>query len=186
LLDSPLTLFWMVLMAIGFVLLTDTHSRWYRGIAGPLHALTHIAAAFAVAFGVITLVLALTTPAWVRLFSVGGYIFVPDLRLVLAALGIGLGGFVVGSFIMGLYLLLSLNVFGRHWNEAFSALAIPDWKHFLRLHIARNGDLTIYPIGISRVPRHWKKGEAEPELVPDDSAATEPALIEAPIILKAP
>jgi hypothetical protein len=87
---------------------------------------------------------------------------------------------------MGLYLLISLNVFGRHWNEAFSALAIPDWKHFLRLHIAANGDLTIYPIGISRVPRRWKKGDAGPELIPDDSSATEPALIEAPIILRAP
>ena len=187
LLGSPLTLFWVVLMAVGFVLLTDTHSRMYRAIAGPIHALFHIAVAFAVTLGMITLVLAWTTPAWVRLLSIGGYVFgALDGRLVLASLGIGVGGFVVGSFIMGLYLLVSLNLFGRHWNEAFSALAIPDWKHFLRLHIAENGDLTIYPIGIQRVPRRWGPGNAGPELVPHPSESVYPVLLEAPITLHAP
>ena len=33
------------------------------------------------------------------------------------------GGWVVGSFMMGLYLLVSLNVFGRHSEEAFSGAA---------------------------------------------------------------
>ena len=186
LLGSPLTLFWVVLMAVSFVLLTDTHSRLYRAIAGPIHALFHIAAAFAVAWGTITLVLAWTTPAWVRPLSIGGYVFALDGRLVLASLGIGVGGFVVGSFIMGLYLLVSLNLFGRHWNEAFSALAIPDWKHFLRLHIAENGDLTIYPIGIQRVPRRWEPGEAGPEFVSHPSEPVDPVLLEAPITLHAP
>lgn len=185
LLGSPLTLFWVALMAVGFVLLTDTHSRLYRAIAGPVHALFHIAAAFAVALGTITLVLAWTTPAWVGDLSIGGYVFALDGRLVLASLGIGVGGFVVGSYIMGLYLLVSLKLFGRHWNEAFSALAIPDWKHFLRLHIAENGDLTIYPVGIERVPRCWKPGDGSPELVPPTSEPVDLVLLEAPITLHA-
>jgi hypothetical protein len=87
---------------------------------------------------------------------------------------------------MGIYLLLSLNFFGRHGNEAFSSLAVEDWKNFLRLHINENGDLTIYPIGIRRVPRKWKcrtEGTG-PELVSDDPRATAPELIEMPIVLK--
>jgi hypothetical protein len=100
-----------------------------------------------------------------------------------------IGGFVFGPLIMGSYLLLSLNVFGRHGNEAFSSLALQDWKNFLRLHINENGDLTIYPIGIRRVPRKWKPrtNESGPEWVPDpeDSKATEPELIEAPIVMQA-
>ncbi len=40
---------------------------------------------------------------------------------------------------MGLYLLLSLNLFGRHGNEAFSSLGVEDWKNFLRLHINEKG-----------------------------------------------
>jgi hypothetical protein len=97
-----------------------------------------------------------------------------------------LGGFVFGALIMGAYLLLSLNVFGRHGNEAFSSLSIQDWKNFLRLHINENGDLTIYPIGIKRVPRKWTKGRGAPgpALEPDDPAATKPELIEAPIVMK--
>jgi hypothetical protein len=83
----------------------------------------HIAAAFVVACSAITLVLAFTTPVRVRLFSVGN-VFASDLRLVLASPGIALGGFVMGSFIIGLCLLVSLDVFGRHSNEAFSTLAI--------------------------------------------------------------
>ena len=54
---------------------------------------------------------------------------------------------------MGLYLFISLHFFGRHDNEAFSALKIEDYKSFLRLHIDKNGELTIYPIKIEKVPR---------------------------------
>jgi hypothetical protein len=37
--------------------------------------------------------------------------------------------------VLGLYLTLSVNVVGAHWNEAFSALRIPSYKNFVRLHI---------------------------------------------------
>ena len=96
-------------------------------------------------------------------------------------------GFVVGSFVMGLYLVLSLNFWGRHGNEAFSSLGIEDYKNFLRLHINEDGDLTIYPIGIRRVPRKWKAREkgVGPELVSNDPKATDPELIELPIVMKA-
>jgi hypothetical protein len=64
-----------------------------------------------------------------------------------------LGGWVVSSFIMGLYLYVSLNIFRRHSTEAFSSLRIKDWKNFLRLHIAADGKLTIYAIGLRKVGR---------------------------------
>ena len=78
------------------------------------------------------------------------------------------GGWIVGSTVMGLYLLVSLNVFGRHGEEAFAALKIEDFKNFLRLHIARDGSLTIYPVKLERVPRRWRDravGEATPSRV---------------------
>ena len=31
--------------------------------------------------------------------------------------------------------MLSLNIFGRHGNEAFSTIAFEDWKNCLRLYI---------------------------------------------------
>ena len=88
---------------------------------------------------------------------------------------------------MGLYLLLSLNVFGAHPNEAFSSLAIPDWKNFIRLHIDKEGHLRLYPVGLRRVPRSWKPGETARDSAwvadPKDRRATPPALIEPPIVL---
>ncbi|HEX5633036.1 MAG TPA: hypothetical protein VFX50_07400, partial [Gemmatimonadales bacterium] len=88
--------------------------------------------------------------------------FVAEAALVFA------GGWVAGSLIMGLYLLVSLNVFGRHSEEAFSSLRIQDYKHFLRLHVGPDGTLTIHPLKVERVPRRWRDrtpGEASPSRV---------------------
>jgi hypothetical protein len=86
---------------------------------------------------------------------------------------------------VGLYLLVSLNVFGRHGEQAFAALKIEDFKNFLRLHIAPDGALTIYPIKIERVPRRWRDratGDTTPSrVVPDEPLR--PALIEPPIVV---
>jgi hypothetical protein len=105
-----------------------------------------------------------------------------------AALSIALLGFVVGLFIMAFYLWFSLNVLGRHSNEAFSSLQIEDWKNFLRIRLDSQGALTIYPIGIDRVPRAWRvAGEDEQTcslFVPDlekDRKFTEPKLIDGPL-----
>jgi hypothetical protein len=174
---------------VGFLFFTDTHSLRYRIIMGGVHALAHVLAAFTMALLCVAFVASISTPDSWRLPIPwgGGYRFDIDARMLLASLMILIGGYVLGPFIMGLYLLVSMNVFGRHSNEAFSSLAIPDWKNFLRLHIDKTGDLTIYPIGIKRVPRRWEPRGADetgPELVSKDRRATKPALIEPPIVMK--
>lgn len=79
-----------------------------------------------------------------------------------------------------MYLFISLHIFGRHDNEAFSALKIEDYKNFLRMHIDTNGNLTIYPIKIEKVPRKWNEVTGEGGKVshytPD--GGTSPELIE--------
>ena len=73
--------------------------------------------------------------------------------LALAAVsGLLVTGFLAGGVLMGVYLLVSLNVLGRHANEAFSALRVEDYKNFLRLHIRPDGKLEVYPVGIDKVP----------------------------------
>lgn len=185
-LSSPATMFCVVLTILGFFFFTDTHSRFHRFVMGGLHALAHIAAAFAIAMLVLLAVSRLMSAEWVVPFSLGVYHFVFDPRMVVAAVLIMAGGFLVGPLVMGLYLLVSLNYFGRHSNEAFSSLAVEDWKHFIRMHIDEQGDLTIYPVGLRRVPRDWetRAGDTGPEVVPKDPDASEPELIEPPIVLK--
>jgi hypothetical protein len=187
--NSPATLFFVTLTVLGFLFFTDTHSLRYRIIMGGMHALAHVLAAFTMALLCVSVVASISTPDSWRLSIPwgGGYQFGFDTRKLLASSMILIGGYVVGSFLMGLYLLISMNVFGRHSNEAFSSLAIQDWKSFLRLHIDQHGNLTIYPIGIKRVPRRWeprREGETGPELVSKDRRATAPELIEPPIVLK--
>jgi hypothetical protein len=92
-------------------------------------------------------------------------------------------GWVVGSAIVGVYLLISVNVFGRHSEEAFSGLKIEDFKHFLRLHVGPDGHLTIWPVKIERVPRRWRDRRANDttpsRVVPDEPLV--PELIEPPV-----
>ncbi|EER09846.1 hypothetical protein Pmar_PMAR018488 [Perkinsus marinus ATCC 50983] len=63
----------------------------------------------------------------------------------------------IASFILGCYLLVSLNVLGQHWTEAFSSLKIRDYKNFVRMHISPiTGDLQCFVIGVDHVPTHWE------------------------------
>jgi hypothetical protein len=187
---NSLSMFLVAATVFGFVFFTDTHSTAYRVIMGGLHGVVHVVAAFFIAIGAGYLTSWVSSPDWVLHvpWFGDGLNFPIDMRLPFAAVLVLLGGFVIGSFIMGAYLLLSLNLFGRHGNEAFSSLSIEDWKNFIRLHIDEQGTLTIYPVGIRRVPRKWKEhnGETGPKLVPDpaDGRATEAELIELPIVMK--
>ena len=152
---------------------TDTHSKWYRWIAGTLHGFAHVLCVFLIGW--------FATYVSVRWF---GLKFARPPQLLSAAVIIFILGWIVGSIVMGVYLVVSLNIFRRHANEAFSALASPDWKNFLRLRIDSNGGLTIFPIGIRRVARKWKRSNsAGAAYAPDDPRATPPELIEQPIKL---
>ena len=163
-----------LLLVLGFIFFTDTHHRWYKRLAGAAHGLAHCGA------------------AWVLLHlgrTLADALFIQNPILTEAVNGAFMfaTGALTGSMIMGLYLLISLNVFGRHSNEAFSSLRIEDFRNFLRLHIDRDGVLKIIPIGIHRVPRQWKPTPGatayDPQLEPDDSRATAPHLIEPPITI---
>ena len=164
-----------LILILGFILFTDTHSVWYKRIAGSAHGLAHAASAWALLMPIRALAVSLgiTHPLAAEAFSSS---------LMFAA------GALIGPFLMGVYLLISLNVFGRHSNEAFSSLRIEDYKNFLRLHIAKDGSLNIFPIGIERVPRRWKPTEStspyDPQLEPDDPVATPPHLIEPPVVVE--
>ena len=98
--------------------------------------------------------------------------------MVLVWLG-GIGG-VVG---MTAY-LWATGFLGLHGTEGYAPLHHQDLKHVLRLHIQADGTLTLYPIAVDRVGRHWS---LQPDAAPDapwfaaDGSQPEAHLIEAPI-----
>ena len=166
-LRAPTALSWIGLFVALVILFTDTHSVRYRVVGGGLHAFAHLAAVFLVGWAAAWLVHRGQLPLALELLATGALVVV-------------LGG-LAGLLILAGYLVVSLNCFGRHDNEAFSSLAIPDWKNFLRLHIDHRGALRIFPIGIDRVPRTWARTSADSPLEPCDPRATPPRLIEDPI-----
>jgi len=86
--------------------------------------------------------------------------------------GASLAAALTSATIFGSYLWVQLNGFNRHWNEAFSSLAIADYKCFLKLRIDAAGDLRIYPVGLTHVPA----GGGTPQTL-------KPHLIEQPIVI---
>lgn len=77
------------------------------------------------------------------------------LRFGIALLTAALGSFLT-MLVFGLYLLLALNhsALRLHANGAFASLRIRDYKNFLRIRLDASG-LSVYPIGIRKVPTLW-------------------------------
>ena len=134
---SPAVIGWLAIMLAGFVASTDTSVRWYRWVGGLTHGSVHIAAS-------------LTIPC-LLMVAFAENIAHDALWLLPALLASVALGALAGAVIMGLYLLGSLLIFGRHRNEAFSALRIEGYKNFLRLKMTAKG-IDFIAFGIRRVP----------------------------------
>jgi hypothetical protein len=132
----------------GYYYLADFRDLLPRLTAGVLHALVQ------------SLTLVIVTCAIARTVTSSS-----DLLLIVL---VGLVGGLLSATLLGLYFWFCLWRFGKHSNEAFSSLRIQDYKSFLRLQIKPNGDLTVYPIGIDRIPQ-------------DGSATLKPRLVDGPI-----
>jgi hypothetical protein len=94
---------------------------------------------------------------------------------------------LLATQLLALYLLIA-SMFNVNVNELFAGQGIEDAKSFLRLHIAADGTLTVYPIGVRTVCRRWV---ADPQGAPDSSwlRPQDPLvahLIEAPITVDGP
>ncbi|MDO3701578.1 metallophosphoesterase [Micromonospora sp. C28SCA-DRY-2] len=109
------------------------------------------------------------------------------LPVVAAAVLYGPVSGLVASQLVAAYLLVA-GAFGVNVNELFAGQGIEDAKAFLRLRIDPDGTLTIYPIAVDRVARHW---QVNPDPSPTASWLTAkdpltPRLAEPPITLPNP
>jgi Calcineurin-like phosphoesterase len=164
---SPIGVAIYIVIFSGFIIFTNTRSTTFRWIAGTLHGLTHVLAGFLVFWGASYLCMSVLgfTPK-----AIDQYLF-EAVIIVLAA-------WIIGSFILGTYLLIALNFFQQHATEAFSSLRIQDWKGFVRMQLRPDGQLNVFFVGIRRVPRHWiaATGTTGPRWISSDSRASQPAL----------
>ncbi|MDD7835831.1 hypothetical protein [Paenarthrobacter sp. AB444] len=92
----------------------------------------------------------------------------PDSLVVLLALAlVYVGGWVLGSEAFALFILSTPSGEVSTWK--MSGQAIEDHKGFLRLHLAADGSLTVYPLAVDNICRDWRleRNDDGARLVPE-------------------
>ncbi len=167
LLRSPLAVVLCALLTVVLIDFTKARSR-SRGLAvGGTHAAAQLA-----------LVVAGVWTAARLLSSVGE----PWFAFGLAAVVTVAGG-LAATLVLAAYLWLADHA-GCNSNELFSAMAIADYKNFLRLHLGADGALTVYPVGVDRTCRDWRLrqgGEPGDPWFEPAGEPPRPRLIEQPV-----
>ncbi|MDX6259455.1 MAG: hypothetical protein QOH84_1143, partial [Kribbellaceae bacterium] len=117
------------------------------GVAGFLHSLAHLA--LMLAWAAVLFRLSESAADWITML----------VTLVVTPVIVGF----VDAELVAAYLLIA-GRFGFNVTELFAGQSIEDYKGFLRLHINRAGDLTIYPLKIPKVCHTWKAApDADPQ-----------------------
>ena len=164
----------LVLAGLAFVKVEPPKKGWARFTAGFLHALGHFALSVAWAAFVRTLyhdVLPDRAADWLVLLIV----------VVVTPSFIGF----LDAEIVALYLWIASR-WRINYNEVFAGQSLEDHKGFLRLHIDRNGTLTVYPVKLPEVCRDWRAnpGGAPTDPWLDPNQTLVPELIEDPISIR--
>jgi hypothetical protein len=83
-----------------------------------------------------------------------------------------------------LYLLIASR-FKVNLNELFAGQGIQGYKGFLRMHVALDGSLTIYPIGLDSAGKQWRANPAAPDHAPwiEPKKPLKVKFIEEPIVI---
>ncbi len=179
LLGSPGLSIFIALIFFGILALADTNrkkplSSWIAGIIhGAVQVTLLIAGLWLVAYS---------------LYGLAGMNPLSILGIVLFIAGLGVSGWLLNGFAMGIYLMICILVLKTHDTEAFSSFRGEDYKSFVRMHVNSEG-LTIYPITIPRACRNWKEVEdkyegEEPWFIPSEEEDFKYSLIEDPIDIR--
>lgn len=181
----PFTVF--ALLAILFLYVRSS-SRSVRLIASVTHWAAHIAAMSELATWFTRFNHTATMTAWLERF--GSVIpHTTTVKLIFLPEMVVFGGFI-GGLIWGIYLFINCRISHLHMDDAFSALRIKGYKQFLRLRVEPD-KLTIYPIGLKRVPMRFEWRARTPEERAKGVRAAfvarrglKPHLIEGPIVIR--
>jgi hypothetical protein len=175
--------FLLIAFCLGYISYQESQrTKFIRGIAAVL-SLAHSAGHFAAIYAA-THVFAWLNAAWF------GPHLAPWLWWPLFFAEMVLAGTVVGGMIFGLSLLLGSGLADIAHNDAFSAMRLDRYRHFLRIKID-GSKLTIFPIGLDRVPsrKDWRKASkaeiAQGRSIFQPKQPLQPRLIEDPIVIDA-
>lgn len=165
---NPIAALLLLALVVGLVSMVRSpmwaRRRWQaravRLVLGLAHATLHVTVVVTVTLVSVQIADALFSGGW----------FVITANVLVAVLGGFFGAMALGAYLAFTNMAPWLRANG---NEAFSAAGIEGYKNFLRLHVDREGRLTVFAIGIDRVARYWRPDPSndDPEsswLVPAD------------------
>lgn len=127
----------------GFTFTQAKGHPWPAKISGAFHGLAHVLLCCAL-FAWIVIALSRTS------MRPGGIWFSLTLMALLFVLGC-----LLGSLLFAGYLWVSSRWTGVHSGDLFSSMAITDCKHFLRMRLDADGKLTLFVVGLKKVPGDW-------------------------------
>ena len=177
---SPASTVFLVVIVAGLWAFTASQkstSKPLLHVLGALHAVAHLLLCFAL----------MRLIAWFHLRVLE--LDVDRLwQVVLFALEMFFVGGFFGSVLFAAHMLITSRLTCAHTGEIFSSQRIQDYKSFLRMRIDKStGDLSLFPIGVEKVPRRWtfnpQAKNGEPWWNPPDGDITA-QLIEGPITIR--
>jgi hypothetical protein len=149
---SPIGILFLLSIVIGCAFYANT-SFARRLSIGALHASLHLGGWLCTLLGTLRLlhVGAQSLAGHFPLFA-GLDGAVPPVGMLL---GTVLAGGVSGV-VFALFLCFAGYFIPKQLNDAFSALGVEDFKNFVRLHIAPDGSLRVFPVGVRRVAHDFR------------------------------
>jgi hypothetical protein len=179
--NNPASFLLAVVLAGALIAFTDAATMRWRVTIGLAHWTAHLLLVVAVLWGAAQILVDWDLSL---VFNVGFLHFRLTAFTVLFVLAVVVVGGYLGSQLFALYLFVMHTTRRKHPTHAFSCQRLEDYRSFLRIKLDRDGALTIYPVGVRRVPRSWRlvrdRAPHEPLFEPTDRPL-ETHLIEAPI-----
>jgi hypothetical protein len=180
-LDDPIGFVFVVGLALVLIVFADAPTLPRRVLVGLVHWLLQYSLLLLVIWGMAHA----TADVPITSIHFNLYVFTFGLAVdtVIFAFAVTVVGGVAASELFSLYLLVMFTLFRRHATHAFSSQRIEGYRNWLRLHIDREGGLTIFPVGLKTVPKHWRLARhptGRPTFEPTDRPMV-PTLIEDPI-----
>jgi hypothetical protein len=176
---TPMSLIVGMGLWAAFILYADAKSPAGKALIGTAHAVPHL---------VLVTVLTSLFVSFNAIFMRAAPGSIPGFVLTLIEF-LTIGGFVAAA-LWGAYLWIVCRFLSIHTNDAFSAMRLDRYRHFLRLRLTADS-LTIYAVGLHAAPARadWEinpnggRSPTEPVIVPKTPLA--PHLIEQPIVITA-
>jgi hypothetical protein len=153
LLYNPVSLVLVLVIWVGLIVYADCRRWGSRIVVGGLHGLAHLIVLTYVIWTAARLLAPIDLPFLT--FQLGFRLDISFFLLAYIAVVLVVGG-LAGAYTYTAYMFVMQRLFNRHTTDAFSAQRNPDYRSFLRMHLDSDGELTIHPIGVRRVPRRWR------------------------------